>query len=127
MANRILTWCIATVWLVNGLFCKVLNLVPRHQIIVESVLNLNSAQLPTVLIGLLEICMAIWILSRYEPRINAAVQIIVVLGMNIIEFTLVPHLLLWGRINILFAFAFVLVVYYNGWHTKANTFENQQP
>jgi hypothetical protein len=32
--NTILNWCIAIVWLINGLFCKVLHFVPRHELIV---------------------------------------------------------------------------------------------
>ena len=33
--------------------------------------------------------------------------------MNVIEFILVPDLLLWGKMNAIFAFLLVLVVYYN--------------
>jgi hypothetical protein len=29
---QLLNYLIAAVWLVNGLFCKVLNLVPRHDV-----------------------------------------------------------------------------------------------
>lgn len=38
---------------------------------------------------------------------------IVVATMNIIEFIAVPDLLLWGRLNIFFAFLFIGLVYYN--------------
>jgi len=34
-----LNYCIAIIWLLNGLFCKVLNLVPRHQEIVARILG----------------------------------------------------------------------------------------
>ncbi|EMS33047.1 hypothetical protein C943_00324 [Mariniradius saccharolyticus AK6] len=33
--------------------------------------------------------------------------------MNILEFVLVPDLLLWGRYNALFALLFIGLVYYN--------------
>lgn len=39
---------------------------------------------------------------------------IIVAAMNIIEFILVPDLLLWGKLNIIFAFLFIGLVYYNG-------------
>ncbi|MEZ4884304.1 MAG: DoxX-like family protein [Chitinophagales bacterium] len=111
--HKVLTFLIAMVWLINGLFCKVLNLVPRHREIVANILGEEYAGILTVLIGLAEIAMAIWIVSRISPRFNAIVQIGIVLTMNILEFILVPNLLLWGRINILFAIGFVLLVYYN--------------
>jgi uncharacterized membrane protein YphA (DoxX/SURF4 family) len=104
------TYCIATVWLTNGLFCKVLNLVPRHKQIVARILGNNHAGTLTMLIGLSEIMMAVWIVSGYKSKFNAVLQIAVVLTMNALEFILVPDLLLWGKLNALFAFLFVLVV-----------------
>ena len=117
-----LTALIAGVWLTNGLLCKVLRLVPRHEKIVAAILGGKHAALITVLIGLSEIVMALWILSRIKSKINAVVQIIVVLTMNIIEFVLVPRLLLWGRFNLLFALLFIALVCYNEFvlHKKAN-------
>ncbi|WP_445749240.1 DoxX-like family protein [Polaribacter sp.] len=111
--HKILTYCIATVWITNGLFCKVLNLVPRHEQIVARVLGDDYSRLFTILIGLSEIIMAVWILSAFKTKLNAIAQIIVVSTMNILEFILVPDLLLWGRLNTLFAFIFIIVVYYN--------------
>jgi uncharacterized membrane protein YphA (DoxX/SURF4 family) len=110
---KILTYCFATVWIANGLFCKVLNLVPRHEQIVARILGEDHSRLLTILIGLSEVIMAIWILSSYNTKLNAIAQIVVVATMNILEFTLVPDLLLWGKLNSLFAVIFILVVYYN--------------
>ncbi|MFD2918568.1 DoxX-like family protein [Terrimonas rubra] len=108
-----LTYLIAAVWLINGLFCKVLHLVPRHEQIVARILGPEYAPLLTILIGCSEILMALWIISRYKQKLNTVVQITVVALMNIIEFVLAPDLLLWGRLNILFALVFIVVVYYN--------------
>ena len=110
---KILTYCIATVWIAIGLFCKVLNLVPRHEQIVARILGDDYSRLLTILIGLSEIIMGVWILSAYKTKLNAITQIIVVATMNTLEFILVPHLLLWGNLNSLFAFIFILVVYNN--------------
>ena len=88
---------IALVWLVNGLYAKVLNLVPRHQEIVAALLGADYARELTVLIGLSEIVMACWIVSGYRPRLAAVLQIAVVGLMNLLETLLVPELLLWGR------------------------------
>jgi len=111
--HRILTYSIAAVWLVNGLFCKVLNLVERHEQIVARILGTDHARPLTLLIGLSEIVMAAWIVSGFRSRLNALAQIAIVGTMNVLEFALVPDLLLWGRMNAAFAFLFILAVYYN--------------
>ncbi|TCD27888.1 hypothetical protein EZ456_08045 [Pedobacter psychrodurus] len=116
LPQRILTWFIALVWLANGLFCKVLGLVPRHEQIVARILNANHSHSFTVLIGISEIVMAIWILSNFKTKLNAIVQIVIVATMNVIEFMLAPDLLLWGKFNSLFAFIFILVVFINGFY-----------
>ena len=108
-----MTYCIATVWIANGLFCKVLNLVPRHEQIVAGILGDDYSRPLTIIIGISEIIMAVWILSGYKTKLNAIAQITVVAIMNILEFILVPDLLLWGKINSLFAFIFISVVYFN--------------
>jgi hypothetical protein len=111
--HKFLTYCIATVWIANGLFCKVLNLVPRHQQIVGRILGIEYSQLLTIAIGCSEIFMAVWILINIKTRLNSIAQIAIVATMNTLEFILVPDLLLWGRLNALFAFLFIVVVYFN--------------
>lgn len=105
----------------NGLFCKVLNLVPRHQEIVATILGQEHARLLTVAIGISEILMAVWILSGIKSRLNAIVQMGVIAVMNTLEFVLVPGLLLWGRFNALFALLLICVIYYNEFHLKPKT------
>jgi uncharacterized membrane protein YphA (DoxX/SURF4 family) len=117
--NKLLNYLIAAVWLANGLFCKVLNGVPRHQEIVARILGNDHAALLTRLIGLAEITMAIWIVSGYMARLNAISQIMIIATMNILEFILVPDLLLWGRFNILFAFLFILLIGYNEYFLRS--------
>jgi hypothetical protein len=114
--HRTLTYFIAFVWLINGLFCKVLNLVPRHREIVGRILGYDHAQLLTLLIGISESAMAIWIVSAMYPKLNAFVQILVIASMNALEFILVPDLLLWGRTNAFFALFFILLIYFNEFH-----------
>jgi hypothetical protein len=101
---------IATVWLVNGLFCKVLNLVPRHRAIVAEILGEDYATLITKTIGTLEIVMVLWIFSKIKPRFCAITQMVIVATMNILEFAIVPNLLLFGKLNIFFAFCFIIVI-----------------
>jgi hypothetical protein len=111
--HKALTLLISVVWFANGLFCKVLNLVPRHEQIVARVLGEDYSRPLTILIGLSEIIMAVWVLSKFKSKLNAITQILVVATMNTLEFILIPDLLLWGRLNSLFALLFISLVYYN--------------
>src|SRR6478735_10974171 len=111
--HQLLSYCIAMIWLANGLFCKVFNLVPRHQQIVAGILGDKNARVFTVLIGLSETAMAVWIISKIKTSVNAISQIIVIAVMNTIEFFLVPDLLLWGRFNSVFAGLLIIIIYYN--------------
>lgn len=86
---------------------------PRHQQIVGRILNEEHARTLTLLIGIAEIIMAIWVLSKFKAKLNAIAQILLVISMNIIEFILVPDLLLWGHLNLLFALLFAGLIYYN--------------
>ncbi|WP_437362425.1 DoxX-like family protein [Olivibacter jilunii] len=121
--HKSLNYPIAMVWLVNGLLCKVLNVTPRHEQIVGRILGHEYAKPLTVLIGFAEIAMAVWVLARLKPRLNAITQMVLVASMNILEFILAPDLLLWGRLNIVFALMFVGLVYYNEFILKENTFK----
>ena len=108
----------ALVWLINGLYCKVLNQVPRHQEIVSGILETDAASIITPIIGTAEIGMSIWIISGIYRRFNVAVQIVVVSVMNALEFFLVPELLLWGKWNSFFALMFILILYVNEFGTS---------
>ena len=110
---KVLTYLIATVWFVNGFFCKILNMVPRHELIVARILGNQHAAFFTKSIGIAEVLMGVWIISGIKPRLNTMAQMTIILTMNIIEFTLAHDLLLWGRANLAFAVLFVLLIYYN--------------
>ena len=107
------TMLICTVWFINGFFSKVLNLVPRHQQIVAQILGEAYSRSLTKVIGVAEIFIVVWILTRIKSRFCAIFQMIIVGIMNILEFTFVPDLLLFGRMNIVFAFLFIGLIYIN--------------
>ena len=119
LIKKLITYLIALVWLVNGLYCKILGRVPRHEQIVVQILGEDYASVLIILIGIAELVMMIWILSGWQRKWCAIAQIVVVLTMNLLETALVPELLLWGHWNGLFALLFVLVVYY--WGIKPKT------
>lgn len=118
--KNVINIAIALVWIINGIYCKVLNYVPRHQLIVSRILGEAHATVLTRTIGILEAGMAIWILSRIKSRWCAIAQILLVATMNIIEFIVVPDLLLFGRINIIIAAVFILVIYLNEFKTHVS-------
>ena len=111
--HQLLSIIIALVWLINGLFCKVLGLVPRHEMIVAKILGTEHSRVLTILIGIAEILMAVWILSKIKPRFNAIAQIIIIATMNTLEFFLAPELLLWGKYNSLYAVMFIVLIWSN--------------
>lgn len=98
--------------MINGLYCKVLNQVPRHEQIVAMILGEQYSRELNMLIGMAEIIMGFWILSSYRSRVNAILQMSIVAMMNTLEFILVPELLLWGKLNSLFAGLFIGLIYY---------------
>jgi uncharacterized protein YqjF (DUF2071 family)/uncharacterized membrane protein YphA (DoxX/SURF4 family) len=102
------TVLVASVWLLHGLFNKLLHGSPRHLQIVQSVPGLSGAAGQRVLtaVGLLEVGIALWVFSGWAAHCCAAVQTILLLSMNAIELTVARPLLLWPAglipVNLLF-------------------------
>ncbi len=107
------------VWFVNGIYCKILDQVPRHQEIVKKIINEEYSGELTLIIGLLEVVMVVWILSNYKSRLNVIIQITVVMIMNIVELLFVRDLLLWGKYNVVFAILFTVILYINEFQLKS--------
>ncbi|MBA2611059.1 MAG: DoxX-like family protein [Bacteroidetes bacterium] len=113
MLKNILNYLIALVWLLNGLFCKLLNFVPRHQQIVGRILGDEHSFILIKLIGALEVLMVVWIISGIRSRWCAIIQILIIGTMNCIEITLAPDLLLYGRANIFPALLLMSIIFVN--------------
>lgn len=113
LVSTVLNFAIALVWLINGLFCKLLDFVPRHGEIVARILGNEHAVLFTKAIGVSEMLMFVWIISRIKSRWCAIAQIVLVATMNTIEFILAPDLLLFGKINSIVALFFISVIFFN--------------
>jgi DoxX-like family/Uncharacterized conserved protein (COG2071) len=95
--TRTLTPALAAVWLVHGLYNKLLGGSPRHLAIVQSVPGLHGVAGAQMLmaIGVAEVAIAVWMLSRRAPIWCAAVQTVLLLSMNVVELTFARRLLLW--------------------------------
>jgi GGDEF domain-containing protein len=118
--QRVINYCIAAIWLINGLYCKVLNQVPRHQQIVARIAGDEYAAILTPAIGASEILMSVWIISRIRHKLNAMVQILIIAIMNFIEFIYAKDLLLWGSWNSVFALMLILIIYFNEFKLSGN-------
>lgn len=118
MTSKQGNYIIAAVWIANGLFCKVFNLVPRHEQIVAAILGEKHSGLLTRTIGFAEIAMAIWILSGIRSKWSAVVQMAVIATMNVLEYIVAPELLLWGKMNSVFALIFIIFIYVNEFKWK---------
>jgi hypothetical protein len=99
---------VAAVWLVHGLFNKLLGGSARHLQIVQSVPGCDGGTGVAVLalVGVVEVAIAVWVIARRAPRACAATQTVLLLSMNVVELTFARHLLLWpaGLIPVNLAF-----------------------
>lgn len=88
---------VAGVWLLHGLYNKLLGGSARHLAIVQSVPGLEGVTGQRVLtaVGLGEVAIALWVLSGWRPRLCAATQTVALLSMNVLELTFARDLLLW--------------------------------
>ena len=109
----------ASVWILFGLVFKVLNVVPRHQIIVATVLGDAVAGPVTLVIGVAETAMGIWILSRWRPRTCALAQTIAIVSMNALELTLAKEHLLAPLMMVCANSVFLAVGWYLALHTRS--------
>lgn len=98
-------------WIINGLFCKILDLVPRHQEIVARIFNEKLSFYFTPIIGIGEIVIALLILFYYPKKWLVYGQILLILTMNCIELLLAKDLLLWGVLNGVFALVFCFLLF----------------
>lgn len=118
--HHIITWFIIAVWVLNGLFAKILSIVPRHEQIVSKILSVDYSRILIVMIGVGELFVALWIMSKLKSKWCAWFQILIVMCMNVLEFVLVPELLLFGRVNLLLAILFCVLIYWNEFKFKLN-------
>ncbi|HEX9367633.1 MAG TPA: DoxX-like family protein, partial [Vicinamibacterales bacterium] len=88
---------VAAVWLVHGLYNKLLGGSARHLAIVQSVPGLGGVAGERVLtaVGVGEVAIALWVLSGWRPRLCAVTQTVALLSMNVVELTWARPLLLW--------------------------------
>ena len=72
----------------------------------------------TLIIGLLEVGMFVWILTRIKARICSTLQIFIIGTTNVLEFFLASDLLLFGKLNIVFAAIFMAIIFINDFYLR---------
>lgn len=82
--NKLIRFAIALVWLYQGLWCKVLGGVPRHEAVIAAVPLIGSASrhIALIVLGLLECGIGLWVLSGRRMRQAASVQTVLLVTMN---------------------------------------------
>ena len=103
---------IGTVWVFHGLYSKILNGIPRHQLIVGRVLGERLAQPATKVIGCLEMLLGVWVFVGVSRVESAVVQTLAIVGMNTLEITLAGDLLISAIGMVLLNLCFLAVI----WH-----------
>ena len=105
------TWATALTWFFMGFVAKLLDFMPRHRMIAARLVGEDAARLTTNLIGVAEILLAFWILTRAAPRTCALVQTLALAVMNAYELTHAPDLLLLGWAHIFGTIAFLAMAW----------------
>lgn len=103
---------IGSVWVFHGLYSKIFNGIPRHQLIVGRVLGTRLAAPATKAIGCLEVLLGLWVFSGWARVECAAVQTLALVGMNTVEIILAGDLLLSAVGMVLLNVGFLGVI----WH-----------
>jgi hypothetical protein len=74
---------VALVWLYNGAWCKLAQRCPDHVAIVSTAFDgATVARAVLLALGAVETGLALWVLVGWRPRLAAAVQTLLVAGMN---------------------------------------------
>ena len=85
---------VGSVWLVFGVYYKLLRQVPRHERIVARVLGDRVAPVMTRVIGAGEAAIALWMFSGVALPVCVALQTLLIASMNALELRYARDLLL---------------------------------
>lgn len=117
-----MTVFISSVWLINGVWAKLLGGVPRHQQIVAAILGPAYAPVLTLCIGVGEVVLALWVLMRWKLHLCTWLQVLLVAIMNVLEVWLAKPLLLFGEGNLVWAALFIgLVLWHHSFIQRSNS------
>ena len=110
--RKFLTILIGSVWVFHGLFSKLSNGVPRHRQIVGRILGEGIADRATLVIGILEILLGLWIFSGIRRRTCALVQTLALVSMNFLEILRARDLLISAAGMVTLNLGFIALIWY---------------
>ena len=110
--HKLLTVLIGSVWVFHGLYSKVSNGIPRHRQIVGRILGEGIADRATLVIGILEISLGLWIFSGLGRRTCALVQTLALVSMNLLEILLARELLISAAGMVALNLGFISLIWY---------------
>ena len=111
--NKLIRLAIALVWLYQGLWCKVLGGIPRHQAVIAAVPFIGSAasHIALTVLGLFECAIGLWVLSGRWMCPAAMVQTVLLATMNAGGLIWAAHLIPDPAGMLLQNFAFLLLIW----------------
>lgn len=107
-----LTVLIGSVWVFHGLYSKVAGGIPRHRQIVERILGEGIAESATLVIGILEVLLGLWIFTRLWRKTCATLQTLALVSMNFLEILLAKDLLVSAAGMVALNLMFLTLVWY---------------
>ena len=110
--RKLFTILIGSVWVFHGLFSKLSNGVPRHRQIVGRILGEGIADRATLVIGILEILLGLWIFSGIRRRTCALVQTLALVSMNFLEILRARDLLISAAGMVALNLGFIALIWY---------------
>ncbi len=103
---------VAGVWIFHGLYSKILDGIPRHRQIVGKILGDEWARNAVLAVGIAEVLLGMWVLSRRCPRSCAAVQTLAIVTMNTLEIFYARDLLISTSGMIALNLAFLAIAWW---------------
>jgi len=107
---------IGSVWVFHGFYSKILNGIPRHQLIVGKILGDANARVATKAIGLLEVLLGVWAYVGWQPVGCALVQTTAIIAMNTLEIFRAKQLLISALGMVTLNLGFLSLVWYWALH-----------
>jgi DoxX-like family len=107
-----LTILIGSVWVFHGLYSKISGGIPRHRQIVERILGEGIADVATLVIGVIEVLLGLWIFTRIWRWSCALAQTLALVSMNFLEILLAKDLLISAPGMVALNLGFLSVVWY---------------
>lgn len=104
---------IAAVWLYEGLWCKLLGRSPHEEQVVAAhpLFGARRAALMLKAIGVVEVALAVWVLSGWQPWLAALAQTVLLVGMNVNGLLFARHVIDDPAGMVVKNFAFVLLMW----------------